>query len=134
MKHLFLTLLFLGSLVLSARAESRPTKIVLHLGDVTYARFESNGKKIRLEAVTKEKDERAQVIFTLTREPESLGLKLTVENKFTRDFIYKAVIRSKRLNREVTMDVLPVVGGKLAFESFPPLTDEVTLSGFKLEQ
>ncbi len=132
MLRLSFALLLLGSLALPALAQSISNKIVLLPGDVVYARFEPEGKKIRLAHAGKEVDERAQVIFNLMREAETLAIKLKVENKFPQDFIYQVVVRSKRLNRETPMDVVAVVGGKRAFEEFSPLVDEVILSGFKL--
>ena len=132
--RLFLPLLLLGSLALPAQAASKANTVVLRPGEVIYARFETNGKKIKLADASKEKDDRAQVIFSLTREAESLEVKLKVENKFPKDLVYTAVLRSRRLDRESRGEVSPVVGGKLAFETFPPLVDEVTLSDFKLEQ
>lgn len=134
MMRLFLPLLLLGSLALPAQAASKANTVVLRPGEVIYARFETNGKKIKLADASKEKDDRAQVIFSLTREAESLEVKLKVENKFPKDLVYTAVLRSRRLDRESRGEVSPVVGGKLAFETFPPLVDEVTLSDFKLEQ
>lgn len=132
--RLFLTLLLLGSLTLSAQAANKANTVVLRPGEVIYARFETQGKKIKLAGASKEKDDNAQVIFTLKREAETLVIKLKVENKFARDFVYEARIRSNRLARESRVEVMPVVGGKLAIEELSPLTDELTLSGFKLEQ
>ncbi|MDI1319271.1 MAG: hypothetical protein PSW75_03630 [bacterium] len=134
MMRLLLSLLLLGSLALPAQAASKANTINLRPGDVIYARFESNGKKIKLAGATKEKDEAAQIIFTLTRDKESLDLKLKVENKFPKDFVCEVVLRSKRLDRESPAEVLSVVGGKLAFETFSALTDELIVSGFKLER
>lgn len=134
MQRVLPSLLLLTMFALPARAATKANTIVMHPGDVVYARFETNGKKIKLADASKEKDDRAQVIFSLTREAESLEVKLKVENKFPKDLVYTAVLRSRRLDRESRGEVSPVVGGKLAFETFPPLVDEVTLSDFKLEQ
>ena len=134
MPRILIPLFLLATLALPARAAPKANTIVMHPGDVTYARFEASGKKIKLTAASKEKDERAQVIFTLSRDAETLEVKLKVENRFPQDFLYAVQLRSLRLDRESRGEVSPVVGGKLAFETYPPLVDEVTLSGFKLER
>jgi hypothetical protein len=134
MMRLLLALLLIGSLALPASAASKANTIVLRPGDVIYARFETNGKKIKLANAGKEKDEAAQVIFTLTREKDTLDIKLRVENKFPKDLVCETVMHSKRLDRDAPAETLSVVGGKLALESFGPLTDELFISGFKLQQ
>ncbi len=130
----FLFLLFLGSLVLSAPVVGKANTVVVRLGETIYARFESSGKKLKLVSASKEKDEQAQVIFTLWREAESLDIKLKVENKFPKDLIYEAVASAKRLDRKSRVEVSPVVAGKMSFETLNALVDELTCSGFKLER
>lgn len=131
--RLFLSLFLLGSLALPALAASKANTVDLRVGEVVYARFEPSGKKIRLANAGKEPDEAAQVIFTLTRDKDTLELKLRVENKFAQDFDAQVVVHSKRISSSLPAEAISVVGGKLAFETYPALGDELTFSGFKLE-
>ena len=128
----FLTLLLLAAVALPGFAAGKANTIVFKPGEIIYARFEPDGKKIRLVSASKVKDEHAQVIFTTAVDKATLEVNLTVENKFHEDFYYEVVIRSKKLDRETPLEVSSVVGEKMAFESIPPLTDEIVLSAFKL--
>jgi len=129
----FLPLLLLAAVVLPARLAAKSDTITMYPGETIYARFENTGKKIRLVNAGKEKDGHAQVIFTVMRDPVSLGVVLHVQNKFTQDFDYELVVRSKRIDRDAHIDVSTVVGGKVSFEALPALTEELLISGYRLE-
>jgi hypothetical protein len=131
----FLLLLLLPfALLLPAQAAAKTNTVVIHPSEVIYARFEFAGKKIRLVHAGKEKDDQAQVIFTATRNPDTLEVTLRVENKFPQDLAYQVVVHSIKLDRDATMPETSVVGGKLGFESYAPLAEELIISGFRLER
>jgi len=127
--------LFLLALALPVLAAAKSNTIVLVPGEVIYARFEVSGKKnIKLVSVSKEKDDKAQLTFRTKRDEKTLMVMLQVENKFSDDLDYELVIHSMKLDRESHFDVSPVVGNKVSFEILPALTEEMILSGFKLEK
>jgi len=127
--------LFLLALALPVLATAKSNTIVLVPGEVIYARFEVSGKKnIKLVSVSKEKDDKAQLTFRTKRDEKTLMVMLQVENKFSDDLDYELVIHSMKLDRESHFDVSPVVGNKVSFEILPALTEEMILSGFKLEK
>jgi hypothetical protein len=127
--------LFLLALALPVFAAAKSNTIVLVPGEVIYARFEVSGKKnIKLVSVSKEKDDKAQLTFRTKRDEKTLMVMLQVENRFSDDFDYELVLHSVKLDRESHFDVSPVVGNKVSFEVLPALTEEMILSGFKLEK
>jgi len=65
MKRLLLAVFFLVSLILPASASEKANTVLIHPGETVYARFETKGKKLKLVSYSKEKDEAAQVIFTM---------------------------------------------------------------------
>jgi hypothetical protein len=134
MKRFTLAVLFLACLTPFTQAAEKLKELVIRPGETVYARFETTPKKITLVQISKEPDERAQVVFTLQREPEKRALKLTVENKFSHDLSYRAEVRSLVAKRERPMRVTPVVAGKLAFENLPDLVDEIAAFDFKLQK
>ena len=137
MKYLILVLLVLapfGSPVL--QAGEKANTIVVHPGEVIYARFEQKGKKLKLITATKEKNDAAQVIVSMSspdpKKPlENLTLK--VENNFSEDLVYAAEMRRvAKKQRRLTM-VSPVVANKLALEPVPFFVDEMALFEFGLQ-
>ena len=134
MKRLLFSLLAtvaLGPLVLVA-AEKVNT-VLIHPGETIYAKFIQKGKKLTLVSTSKEKDESAQVIFTMPKTAANAASSLQVENKFAKDLVYKLEIRSLSLKRNAPVPVVPVVAGKLARELLPPFIEEVAAYAFKLE-
>lgn len=107
--------------------------IIVHPGDTVYARFEGKGKKIHLVHQGAEKDDAAQVIFSFSKEAKKGVRTLTVENKFPNDLVYKAEMRSLSLNHQQRVPTTPVVGNKMAFDTYPPGVEEIALFDFKLE-
>ena len=134
MNRLFLALIFVCSSWLTATAAEKANTVVVHLGEVIYARFEQKGTKIKLLATSKTKDEAAQVVMSLQREEKKPGLILKVENHFTRDLLYKVEMRSLTRKQRFPAPSSPVVAGKVALESFPPVVEEIAAFGFALEK
>jgi hypothetical protein len=122
------------ALILTAHAGEKANTVLIHPGEVVYVRFEVKGKKIKLASSTKVKDEGAQVIFTLLPDEKKGGYGLKVENKFSQDLRYRAEMRSLTRKMKFTVTMTPVVGGKLALESFPKEVEEVAAYEFRLEK
>jgi hypothetical protein len=131
MKRLLLALFALTALTTFAFAEKN--SVVIHPGEVVYARFEVKGKKIRLIQTSKEKDDAAQVIFTFDKVATKGMRNLKVENKFPNDLIYKAEMRSLTLKHERRVNPTPVVGGKLSIDPYPQVVEELSFFDFKAE-
>jgi len=130
MKRFLVAILFLAALVLPASASDR---VLIHKGETVYVQFEMKGKKIKLTGFTKEKNDAAQVIFTLGPDPKKAGLQsLKVENKLPRDLTYKLEMRSLTLRMKMNVPTSPVVAGKVAYEPFPPQAEELALDDFAL--
>jgi hypothetical protein len=134
MNRLLLATFLLLALTLPAHAGEKAGTILIHPGEVVYARFEAKGKKIKLVSSTKVKDEGAQVIFTLLPDEKKGGYSLKVENKFSKDLRYRAEMRSLTRKMKFAVTMTPVVGGKLALESFPKEVEQVAAYEFQLEK
>jgi hypothetical protein len=132
MKH-FLVLLFALSLSGLAHAADK-NQVLLHPGEVAYVRFETTGKKIRVEKVGPEKDDAAQLVVSFAKEMKDGARQLKVENKFPRDLMYKAEMRSRSAKREARVPTSPVVANKMSVESYPYMVDEIALYDFRLEK
>jgi hypothetical protein len=130
MKQFSLFLLLLACTAPFASAAERLKQLVIKPGETVYARFEVQPKKIFLVSASTEPDAGAQVIFTLTREEGKPMLKLRIENKLSKDFQYRAEIRSKTLNLRSPLKVVPVVAGKLGYETMPGAVEEMTAFDF----
>ena len=135
MKRL-LFLLLLPLWAITGYAGERANTVLIHPGEVIYVRFAQNKLKLKLISATKEKDEQAQVILSLTtgdpQKNEPSLLKVT--NKFPLDFYYKAEMRSLTKKLGAVMPVLPVVREKISLEKFSPLLEEAALFGFELKK
>lgn len=134
MKRLLFALFVAASLTLPAQAKEKPNTVIIHPGEVVYARFEANGKKIKLVSYSKAKDEAAQVIFSLLPDEKKPVNNLKVENKFPRDLTYRVEMRSLVRKQRFPRETTPVVAGKLAFEIIPKEADELAVFEFKLEK
>ncbi len=134
MKRLILAVFFLTTLILPASAADKANAVLVHPGEVVYARFEAKGKKIKLVSFSKEKDEGAQVVFSLQLDAKKPVQVLKVENKFNRDLTYKVEMRSLTRKQQFPVPVTPVVGGKVAFENFPLQAEELAAYDFQLEK
>ena len=131
MKRLLLALLFIATLSPFAAAADTLKDLSIAVGETVYARFEVNGKKLKLVAASKEADAGAQVIFALTHDAVKNTVNLRVENKLPKDLVYRAEIRSKKLNLRSPANVTPVVAGKLSFETLPGAVEELSAFDFK---
>ena len=131
MKRFLLTFFALSSLATFAFAQKGT--VVIRPGETIYARFEAKGKKIQLVKAGKEKDDEAQVIFTFDKDPTKGMRTLKVENKFPNDLLYKAEMRSLILKHERRVTPTPVVGGKVAFDPYPTVVEELAFFDFKAE-
>jgi hypothetical protein len=134
MKRLLYAVLLLLCLSPIAQAADKVSTLLLHPDEMLYARFEVSAKKIKLVSVSKEPDAQAQAIFTLTRDAKTGVLNLKVDNKFPKDLSYRAEIRAKTKNLHTPYRPIPVVGGKVAFETLPPAVEEFAAFDFKLEK
>ncbi|MEI6105765.1 MAG: hypothetical protein WCR49_02025 [Opitutae bacterium] len=139
MPRLFLPCL-LGILLCTATlsAGEKANTVLIHPGEVIYARFTQSGIKLKLVKASKEKDEQAQMILTLdAKDPDKTKnpmINLKVENNFDKDLIYKAQARSLTLNLHTMATVYPVVAGKMALVPLPPKVEEVAVFAFELEK
>jgi hypothetical protein len=131
MKRLLLALLFLATLSPFANAADKLKELLVEPGQTIYARFEIDGKKLKLVSASKEADSQAQVIFSLQYDSEKKIQKLRIENKLAKDLMYKVEIRSKTLGLRSPAAVAPVVAGKLSYETFPGPVEEVSAFDFK---
>lgn len=124
--------------VASLRAGEKANTVLVHPGEVIYARFTQTGIKLKLVKASKEKDEQAQLILTFdAKDPDKTKyafINLKVENKFDKDLIYKAQARAPTLNLRTMATVYPVVAGKMALVNLPPKVEEVAMFAFELEK
>ena len=134
MKRLFLALFFLAALILPLSASEKANTVLIHPGETVYARFETKGKKLKLVKYSKEKDEAAQVIFTIETDAKKPLYNLKVENKLPLTLLYKAEARSIKRNLQFETPMTPVVAGKVSFEIFPTVLEELATYGFELEK
>ena len=118
--------------LLAQESREKSDTIVLHPGDIFYARFQRDGGSLTLAGVNKEADKAAQVILKMGPLKEIHGTMLQVENKFDRNLYYKAEIHLLSKNKRLNTSVMPVIAGKLSFESWPNVIEELVLSGFEL--
>ena len=134
MKRLLLAVFFLATQFLPANASEKANTVLIHPSETVYARFETKGKKLKLVSTSKEKDEAAQVIFTLGTDAKQPLYNLKVENKFPFTLLYKTQARSIKRNLKFDSPMTPVVAGKVSFEIFPTLMEELAAYGFELEK
>ncbi len=130
MMRFLLSFLLLAALTTAAYADK---SVVMHPGDTMYVRFDVKGTKIKLAHAGPEKDDAAQVIFSLSKEVKEYTRTMKVENKFANDFVYKVEIRSLSLNHQMRVPTTPVVARKVAFDTYPMGVEELSLFDFKLE-
>jgi len=135
MKRFLLSLLVLCALTSLATAAEKNTALI-HPGETVYVRFETQGKKIKFLSASKEKDDAAQIIFTFDKDPKrDTGIRtLKVENKFPSDLVYKVEMRQLSHNHQARGQPTPVVGGKVAFDEYPWVVEELACFDFQLER
>jgi hypothetical protein len=134
MKRFLLAALLLACFCPFAQAADKISELLIHPEETRYARFEVTRKKITLVSISAEPDDRAQVIVSLKLDAKLGYLKLRVENKFPQDLLYRAEVHFLKEKREFPVKVMPVVAGKLAYENFPSVVEEIALFDFKLQK
>ena len=111
----------------------KPDTVLIHPGETRYVTFQRTGDSLTLAHVGKDADKAAQLIFTMAPFQEIHGTSLKVENKFDKNFYYKAEMHLLSRNKRANTSVVPVIAGKLSFESWPYMIEELALSGFELK-
>lgn len=122
--------LLLALLTPFASGAEKLKQFVIKPGETIYARFDAKPKKLTLVAVSTEPDPAAQVIFSLAKDEAKPQLKLRIENKLAKDLQYRAEIRSATLKLRTPFQTIPVVAGKLAYETMPPQVEEFVAFDF----
>ncbi|MDQ5978314.1 MAG: hypothetical protein QG602_1288 [Verrucomicrobiota bacterium] len=130
MKRFLLPLLALSLLASVSSAAEKLKDVVVKPGETVYVRFDAQPKRLRLASVSREPDAQAQVILTLTKDEKKPLLKLRVENKLASDLKYRAEIRSKTLKLRSPMQIVPVVAGKVGYETMPAAVEEFVAFDF----
>lgn len=135
MKYITLfALLILPFVALAQLPAEKPNTVLVHPGDVLYAKFEESGASLKLLSISKEKDDQAQLVLTMKPFDKAAGfLMLQVESKFGKDMAYKAEMRLLSKNRRKETSVIPVRAGLSSFESWPHPIEELALYGFELK-
>ncbi len=130
MKRFLLTLLALSLFAPISRAADKLKDVVVKPGETVYIRFDVQSKKLRLAAVSREADPATQVIFTLAKDETKPLLKLKIENKLSADLKFRAEIRSKTLRLRTPLQIVPVVAGKVGYETMPSAVEELAAFDF----
>lgn len=126
--------LLLGPLLSpAAQPAERPNTVLVHPGEVLYARFEEAGMSLKLLSVSKENNDQAQLAFTMDAFDKKNGIRLKVVSKFKKEMTYKAEMRLLNANRRQDTSVVPVMAGLSSYESWPQPFDELALYGFELK-
>jgi len=112
---------------------NKPDTVLIHPGETLYVTFQRTGDSLSLAHVGKDPDKAAQLIFTMAPFKEIHGTSLKVENKFDKNLYYKAEIRLLSKNKRANTSVVPVIAGKMSFESWPYVIEELALTGFELK-
>ena len=110
----------------------KPATVLIHPGESLYVAFQRTGDSLTLAHVGKDADKAAQLVFTMAPFKEIHGTRLQVENKFDKNLYYKAEMRLLSKNKRANTSVVPVIAGKMSFESWPYVIEELALSGFEL--
>ena len=110
----------------------KPDTVPIHPGETIYVTFQRTGDSLKLARVSKDADKAAQLVLKMAPLKEIHGTMLQVQNKFDKNLHYKAEIRMLSKNKRANTSVVPVIAGKLSFESWPYVIEELALSGFEL--
>ena len=134
MKYFATMALVLASFFLLAQENiEKPDTVVIHPGETLYVTFQRNGDTLTVAHIGKDTDKAAQLIFTMAPFKEIHGTSLKVQNKFDKNLYYKAEMHLLSKNKTAGTSVVPVIAGKLSFESWPYVIEELALSGFELK-
>lgn len=110
----------------------RPEAVLLHPGETLYATFERTGDSLTLARVSKDADKAAQLTLKMAPLKEIHGTMLQVQNKFDKNLYYKAEMHLLSKKKRANTSVVPVIAGKVSFESWPYVIEELALTGFEL--
>ena len=110
----------------------KPDTVVIRTGETFYVTFERTGDSLKLARASKDADKAAQLILKMGPLKEIHGTMLQVQNKFDKNLYYKAEMHLLSKNKRANTSVVPVIAGKLSFESWPFVIEELALSGFEL--
>ncbi len=130
MKRFLFVLLTVFALNPLTRAADALKEVVIKPGETLYIRFDAQPKKLRALSVSREPDAAAQAILTLNKDEAKGMLKLRVENKLTKDLKFRAEIRSKTLKLRTPMQIVPIVAGKVGYETMPAAVEEFVAFDF----
>jgi hypothetical protein len=112
---------------------AKPDTVLIHPGETLYITFQRTGDSLTLAHVGTDADKAAQLILKLAPFKEIHGTSLNVQNRFDKNLYYKAEIHLLSKNKRANTSVVPVLAGKLSFESWPYAIEELALSGFELK-
>src|SRR5215472_6120591 len=110
----------------------KPDAVLIHPGETVYVTFQRTGDSLTLAHVAKDADKAAQLVFKMGPLKEIHGTMLQVQNRFDKNLYYKAEMRLVSKNKKANTSVVPVIAGKVSFESWPYVIEELALSGFEL--
>jgi hypothetical protein len=134
MKYLAALVLLFASVPASCQTDGeKPNTLLVHPGETIYATFERSGTMLKLLRVSRVESKGAQLVMTMPPFSEDRGIVLKVENKFDRDLTYKAEMRLLTRSRRNETSVVPVLAGKMSFEQWPYMIEELALYGFELK-
>jgi hypothetical protein len=134
MKYVATIALVLAPFFLLAQENIEKTDTVLiHPGETLYVTFQRTGDSLTLAHVGKDADKGAQLVLKMAPLKEIHGTMLQVENKLDKNLYYKAEMHLLSKNKRANTSVVPVIAGKLSFESWPYVIEELALSGFELK-
>jgi len=136
MKYLaILAFLFAPLFAAAGVPPEKPNTVLIHPGEVIYARFDESGAELRLVNVSKEEDENAQLVLTMRPFDKGRAMQmLSVRSSFKKTMNYKAEMMLPGRNRRQKTSVIPVMAGLISFESWPHPIEELALFGFVLDQ
>lgn len=133
MKYVAAIAIVLAPFSLLAQEDSeKPEAVVIHPGETLYVTFQRTGDSLTLARVSKDADKAAQLILKMGPLKEIHGTMLQVENKFDKNLYYKAEMHLLSKKKRANTSVVPVIAGKVSFESWPYVIEELALSGFEL--
>ncbi len=134
MKYVATIALVLAPIFLLAQENiEKPDTVLIHSGETLYVTFQRAGDSLMFVHVSKAADKAAQLVLKMSPLKEIHGTMLQVQNKFDKNLHYKAEIRLLSKNKRANTSVVPVIAGKVSFESWPYVIEELALSGFEIK-
>jgi hypothetical protein len=133
MKYLATIAIVLAPFFLLAQENiEKPDTVLIHPGETLYVTFQRTGDSLTLPHVSKVADKAPQLVLKMAPLKEIHGTMLQVGNKFDKNLHYKAEMHLLSKNKRANTSVVPVIAGKVSFESWPYVIEELALSGFEL--